>query len=397
MLIFLILFSSRCADFDKMNILFDDPSEVVVRVNYGSLFGQVVDLNWNPVQGATVVCDYIVGTITQTTNASGIFNFAVVPEGTNFVLTVSKTGYFPVTKNNVTVNKSVANDAGNILLVPTTASPGMFTGRVIDSYDGTPISGATVEIRDFNNILVNSQLSAGDGTFTTAVIPPGSYTVIAKKTGFFDFVLDNRILDGNKDLHDLPLCEVLTGNQIRVYVTWAALPADLDFHVVGPTSNANTGHPFWEGAPNNRFHVFYETLGYYENTGEYTTSELNSTTSLVLDDVDGSGPETLNLKGNYALGDYNFTVNIFDWSWGPYWYDGAYTAIARVYNSTGLVREIPFPSTPPSPAAYFWKVCRINKFGAGDTDITVTIPTANPYLYQSGALFVDKTSMDWTF
>lgn len=367
-------------------------------INNGSLFGQVVDLDWNPVQGATVVFDNTAGTIPQstTTDASGKFNFDAVPEGSNFILQVSKVGYFPTTKNNVTVNAGVANDAGIIFLAPTTASSGKFSGRVIDSYNGAPINGATVEIYDYNSILIDSKTSAANGTFSSVVLTPGSYTVIVKKTGYFDFVQDNKILDGDKELHDLPLCEILTGNHTRLYIVWAALPNDLDLHVVGPTSNASAGMD----PPTDRFHVSFQTDGYYEDTGLYTSSTTSYTTSLVLDDIDGSGPETINLMNNYAFGNYNFTVHLADVALGipdAYWYDGDYLPVARVYNSTGLVREIPFPSTPPASNAYYWKICRINKHGPGDTDITVTVPTANPFLFHSVYDYNNKVLMDWSF
>ena len=378
-------------DVDLGNIYMDRLSVVT-----GSLFGKVVDLDWNGVPGATVVFDNTAGTISQSvlTDESGNFDFAAVPEGSNFILQVSKAGYLPVTKNNITVNGGVANDAGTIFLVPDTALSGRFNGRVIDSYDGQPINKATVKFLDYNSAVVGTQITAADGTFTSAVLDPGSYTIIVTKTLFFDLVFDNSILNGNKNLNDLPLCEILTGSQMRLYVVWASLPNDLDLHVVGPTSNAS-----WDPA-DNRFHVSFDTDGYYEDTGEYTSSLTNYTTSLVLDDTNGSGPETINFLGNYDLGDYKFTMHLADAYFGNLeakWYDGSYLPIARVYNSTGLVREIPFPSTASSSDVYFWKICRINKFGTGDNDITVTVPTGNPYLYIGVDQYNEKTLMDWSF
>ena len=81
----------------------------------GVAIGQITDMAGKPVDGATVTVSR--GLQTQSTNATGNYNFPMVPAGT-YELRASKTGYTPATKS-VTITKGGSTNTGLVLGGPT--------------------------------------------------------------------------------------------------------------------------------------------------------------------------------------------------------------------------------------------------------------------------------------
>jgi hypothetical protein len=326
-----------------------------------------------------------------TTNASGDFSFANVPIGTNFYkLEASKSTYSNATKNNVTVTTGVTTDIGVIYIVSTSATAGKITGKVVHANDGANITGATVTVTDWEGTVVRTVTSDASANFDTGTptLSPGTYSLTISKTGFFSLTVDNVVINGNKNVDRQALCEILTEPHLRVVLLWGATPVDLDLHVVGPTAKTVST----DGTPNNRFHVFFQSVkSFNENTGAYTAAAdptgASSTTSLVQDDTTSYGPEAVNLFGvgsGYANGVYTFSVH--KWSNGGTWYD--FPVTLRIYDSQGMAREIPIPNG--AGALRYWQAFKIDSQGNSRAQRTLTVVNTFATL-----TYDSKSSMNW--
>jgi hypothetical protein len=344
------------------------------------------------------------------TDSSGVFAFTgTVPIGANrYNLRVTKSGYHPAAKNNITVLVNDVTDCGSIYLIETSATASNITGTIVDANWGNNVDAATVYLLDSNSQIValHTKTTPSNGTFTMSSVDPGTYSLRVVKSGFYALTKNNIVVDGrdgNEPQGRLALCQNLAPYQIRVTVQWGASPEDLDLHVVGPSARTVQETDSTYGGPtNNRFHVFYrnqksfnETLssGYYSGTGD--PNGTSSTTSLVQDTTSGYGPESINIfktVGDYAAGVYKFSVH--DYSHTS-WY--ASDIVMRVYNQYGMVREISFPAG--AGTQYLWKAIRITVAGASQVisvdDIAVVNTFANINKSWPAYDNRDKTVFDW--
>jgi len=362
----------------------------------GGLSGKVKDSLLNNLVGATVrlIRSADSALIAQTTtNATGDFTFANVPVGNNiYELDVSLAGYSNATKNNVTVSAGATSDVGVIYLVPTGASSGRISGTVVNANDGTRLNGATVTVRDWDGVVVRTVTTGATGTFDTNTpnLAPGTYTLTISYTGFFSLSVDNVLVNGNKSVGTQALCEILTEPHVRVVLLWGASPTDLDLHVVGPSNKTVN----MDGAPNSRFHVYWANQkSFNENAspnGAYIAGAdptgAVSTTSLVQDATNGYGPEAINLFGygsGYAHGIFTFTVHKY--VTGGTWYDAPVTI--RIYDSLGMVREIPVPN---GGTLRYWQAFKMDIQGSARAQRTITVVDTFATL-----TYGTKSSMNW--
>ena len=120
---------------------------------------------------------------------------------------------------------------------------------------------------------------------------------------------------------------------IRIVLTWKAIPEDLDSHLTGPNPGGST-----------RFHVFFNTQG------NLTAAPF---AALDLDDTDSYGPETITITQFSAGGVYRYSVHDFD-NLGSGTSSQLSTSGAKVqvYGSTGLLATF---AVPPGPGT-LWTV-----------------------------------------
>ncbi|MFC4303031.1 carboxypeptidase regulatory-like domain-containing protein [Cohnella boryungensis] len=151
--------------------------------NPGSLGGRVTASSGNPIAGAAIALQLnldggsvaLVRVITDNDGTYNLPNVTPLP----FVVTVSATGF----QNNyasVVIRSGQASTLDFVL----NPSPGSLSGT-ISGTDGSPIAGASVQIRtDVNGIAVASVFADENGSFIVGNLSPETYSVVASADGF---------------------------------------------------------------------------------------------------------------------------------------------------------------------------------------------------------------------
>jgi uncharacterized membrane protein len=162
----------------------------------GSITGSVTDAETGSAIAGATVTD---GTRTATTDTSGIYEIADVPEGTCQV-TASEEGY---ESSSVTVNVVSGETAVANLSLNEVALPGSITGSVTDAETGSAIAGATVS--DGTRTATTDTM----GEYTIADVPEGSYEVTARKSGYESSMSTVTVVSGGTAVMNFSLNEQL--------------------------------------------------------------------------------------------------------------------------------------------------------------------------------------------
>ena len=135
-----------------------------------SLIGFVADEKTkNMIAGANVSLNEQ----TAITGDNGYFHFTDLKNRSPKLLRIQKPGYQLYSR---TLNLSHGTNTVNILLE---RIPGKLYGIVVDSNSGSPLEGVHVALRSAVDTTTFS------GYFEFSQIPPGEYTLFAKKTGYY--------------------------------------------------------------------------------------------------------------------------------------------------------------------------------------------------------------------
>ncbi len=344
------------------------------------------------------------------TDENGDFAFANIPIGSNhYKLTASASGYNNSGRNNITVVLGENTNTGITYLVPTGASSGTIKGKVIDANDASKLSGVSVQIYDYQNILKDTKTTDSNGDFTTKTLDAGVYTVRFNKTNYYELAVDNVVVNGNADMGRQAICAYLVEPMVRAIVLWGQYPNDLDFHVVGPSAKKVT--ETYGSGPEDRFHVGYVSPWQYnfnEATGGYEWSNpdragTRSTTALVQDVYSGNpltgtgyGPEAINLWRyggvQYARGIYTYTVRNYSQT---NWYQSPQNITLRIYDSMGMRREVIMPRGANSPGSTTrdWKAVKINIQGNSRAKRTIIVPSQDVFFNAGNNN--NKAGFDW--
>ena len=200
---------------------------------------------------------------------------------------VSITGYVPTTLA-ATVVASTTVQADNVLFAQNIAGTGTLTGRITNALTGQGLAGATLKWRAGANVLTGAIIASATTGSTgdyTAVAASGTYTCEISLTGFVttDFV---GVAVGGRTIanQNASISPILTGNDLRIVLTWGASPYDLDSHLTGPVANSTS-----------RFHIYY-------------SSRSATGVNLDVDDTSSYGPETITVS-QLLTGTYRYSVH----------------------------------------------------------------------------------------
>jgi hypothetical protein len=336
----------------------DTATVTVLAAGAGSLAGRVVDGNSQTgLAGVTVdVLDAGTGgLVTSVTTASdGSYTTgALVPAVYQIQVTLS--GYVTTTLFDATLSGSGTTTLPVIPLAPDTRTPGSLSGTVKDATNNAQIPNATVELRGGVNATTGTPLATittdGAGAFNFSQLAPGTYTLVGGSSGYVNgsrtsVVLGSQTIAG-QDLFLSPA----GSSDIRMVLTWGAVPSDLDSHLTGPDSTGG------------RFHVYYASQGSL-TSDPYAALDVDQTNSF--------GPETITIT-RQATGVYRYSVHDFT-NEGVVPSSALAASGARVdlYISGTLVRQFNVPNLPGT----LWTVFELN--GS-------TITPVNAMSYQSNS------------
>jgi len=176
----------------------------------GSIDGTVTDsVSGNPISGAQVLA---VGGVTRaaSTHMDGTYHLGGVPAG-SYDMTVTAFAYNPGTANGVVVvDGQTTNQNFALILGPAHR----VSGTVTNSGTGLPIAGATVRVQG-TSLQTNT---GADGTYAFAIVPEGTYNVMASASGFLSnthsvTVDQDVVVDFSLD--PVAACDRVPGNLVR--------------------------------------------------------------------------------------------------------------------------------------------------------------------------------------
>jgi uncharacterized protein YfaP (DUF2135 family) len=267
--------------------------EVPIQLDCTQVAGKVIDGAGSGVPGAPVflrdadrnlLIDEDGNPYSTTTAADGRFVFNCVQHGYVQVWTTADPSQIQHTR--------VIGPDGwpNVTIVIQQATCGNLVGRVIDADTRQPIAGAVVTESGGGQTTTDAN---GEFRFQ-CVRPSGSNTVFASAAGYAPgFRLGTVPSAGNSVPVVIELRRV-KAMCIQIRLDWGLQPSDLDSHLAGPDSAGG------------RFHCFFVNLNPVGHV------ELN------VDDVNGQGPETIEIRrtpataaGTFVPGEYHYWVHNF--------------------------------------------------------------------------------------
>jgi hypothetical protein len=304
------------------------------------------------------------------TGSSGEYSISL-PAGV-VTATVSVTGYVATTLT-ATVVANTTTQADNVLFAQNVAGTGTISGRITNALTGVGLSGATLRLRAGANnstgTIVTSGSTGGTGDYTLTA-NSGTYTCEISLSGYVTTTFVCVAVGGRTiSNQNASISPVLSGNDMRIVLTWGATPSDLDSHLTGPITNTT-----------NRFHVYYSAR---------TTTGV----ALDVDDTTSYGPETITIS-QYLSGVYRYSVHDFS--------NGSSTtstvmsnqsnAQVRVFQGSAQVATFNVPS---GQTGNLWTVFEMDGTTRTITPVNrisnISGASAVPYLHEGVTLPPDET------
>jgi uncharacterized repeat protein (TIGR01451 family) len=316
----------------------------------GSLTGQVVDSNNNPITGAVVTAgtqSYTTALDPITGSENGLFRINLSPGA--YPITVTATGHSTVTTQGV-----VVAGADTMLTIQMDVSSGEFTGTV--TYNGVGVAGAVVEAVSKSSSLILGTAVTGSSGGYTLYAQPGSYTLTASAPNYINTTSSSQSLSANGTV-TVNLALSALGNISGTVTDVNGVPvanAHIDFAGASFSGGAVTGSGgsfSTFGIPAGVYTVTASASGYgsVSISGVTVTTNISTTVNLrfstgvalatgLLGDwpfSEGSGNVAYDHSGN----GYNAALSNITWTTGLLF---PYALTFNVSRSYGLTPAIPF-------------------------------------------------------
>ncbi|MGM7702002.1 carboxypeptidase regulatory-like domain-containing protein [Pseudalkalibacillus sp. Hm43] len=180
---------------------------ITITPNPAEVGGVITDTSGDPVTNAAIQVIDGNGTVLQTggTDQNGQYVIGNLPPG-SFTIVVNAQDYSSAT-NGVTLEPGQIISNANFVLIP---DPGGITGQIIDT-NGDAIAGATIIIRNADNLPIRTTTTNEFGEFLVDGIAPGSYTVVATATDFSTNFVGVMVLSNEDSIANMTLTS-LVGN-----------------------------------------------------------------------------------------------------------------------------------------------------------------------------------------
>jgi Carboxypeptidase regulatory-like domain len=268
----------------------------------GDLAGVAVDAETgNPIEGAEIEVVLISSgetVYTQTTDALGKFTIASLTDD-EYKVNLSYPGYITTEMwTGVVMDLESQLPTGTMVMQPVIIH-GDISGKITDALTGNLLGNVDLELRwGINPPEENAVLYTGStgpaGRYTIEDVRAGVYTIFASKNGYRDgsFIIKT-IGSQTVPNQDGFLSPGISGEEMRIVLTWGQIPSDLDSHLWAPNNGCESQNPF---------HLYYPDSGPF---GHGCTSFF----SLDLDDTSSYGPETTTIWQWNPTGSYRFLVH----------------------------------------------------------------------------------------
>ena len=314
------------------------------------IVGYVFDRGGTPLSGAAVSIYYCGMQIFQVKTADdGSYAVAVPGEVTEYDLLISMDGYCSETVYGIEVTVEVINIyVENVYLIPL-ADQSATVSQIIEVHDAVQLAaggGGTVPVGDAQ-VCIREGVNNRTGTIIAAgrtnpegrlmlILPAGMYTAQVIKEGYSDVFKTFAMCDGSDTVY-IHFSPTLPEGELRIVLTWGAVPADLDSHLFTPYSTA---------IGNDDYHIWYSN----QNDGAGNNLDVDDTTSYGPETV--TIPQVVNGLYKYYVCDYTNCVvgnsNSYEMSFSG--------AVVNVYGSQGLITSFPVPTGMPGVV---WEVFEI--------------------------------------
>lgn len=231
---------------------------------------------------------------TTTTNANGGFSIDI-PAGYTYRVVFSKTGFIDATYLYVTVPGFGTRILDPVLQIDDDYTGyGDISGYINNALTNAGVADVTLQLRSGINNTTGTPLvsttTGSTGAYSFGNVFSGNYTILASKADYISTAFNVICLGGqNTPNQNGVISPILDSSELRIVLTWGAVPSDLDSHLTGPIPDSES-----------RFHVYYAGRTFYHQGELYV--------ELDRDDVDSYGPETTTLY-HQSPGMYRFSVH----------------------------------------------------------------------------------------
>jgi len=264
-------------------------------------------------------------------------NYEIFLEPGTYHMEVYTSNYVTEKIYNIEVTEGIVTYNILLNLVKDSTEGGNASGSIVDAFDASKISNATLKFYRGINLIegdpVQETVAGSDGQYYIS-LAPGNYTIQASANGYTTGTANIVVLSGEtKKDQDCTLTPVLKEGEIRAILTWGEKPRDLDSHLVGPTA---------EGG---KFHVYFSSKNFNLNGQTYNKLDVDDTTSY--------GPETTSVYLNVG-GTYTYYVHD---------YSNKYSSNSSALSQSGAMvklyvagRDKPYIYYAPTGNGTLWKV-----------------------------------------
>lgn len=279
---------------------FAEVDECTHDVGYGSVAGMVAKASdrRTPIEGATIAAYRESSSeAVETVQTDAYGNYVMNLRSGDYTIQISAPGYMSF-EYDVTIAKDEEQYTEIFLMIDEgqAGQPGEATGKVINAVSGGGIEGAVVTLRkgwnktDGDIVTTTETDRSGKYQIETSI---GNYTLTVEKEGYLTnrrniVVLSESLMNQNITMN--PTGQEVENANLRIVLTWAETPRDLDSHLLGPTVD---GADF--------FHVYFSNKRHVEDS--VTIADLD------VDDTSSYGPETTSLYKKNESGTYSFYVH----------------------------------------------------------------------------------------
>jgi hypothetical protein len=365
----------------------------------GTISGSVQSDNGNPLSGVGV-SDALWGSTVATTTSDndGDFSQASLSLGMHSV-TYSKSGYLGLTLTELLETDGETLNLETVRLLDDSCSSGTMSGKITNAVTGDNMSGVDLwYIKGKNKHFAYWQgtffgQTADNGSWTlpnsncspawrcgdhynsderrwvkndiTSPTPGGWYTILSKKSGYYDGRHDAKSC-GNQADQDNSLSAWLNIGEMRIILRWPKTNPvsgkDLDSHLSIPNKDDNGTVHIWYGTNNGGQFNDYYVYGANDNVTLDKDHNVDSTSP------SPPGDETITItkvrSGTYSYSVHNYTERARSTSSPADNLSKSNAKVEVIYNKEGTLVRKRFYA--PSDNGTLWGVFTFDSSGSGD-------------------------------